>query len=187
MSGWRKKSLDYNPLLYEFVNDDGITIRVRKGTKGNLNTDILVTITDSRINDLEEKNIKHIYWAVDVLMKKEHNKELMNQFLRVFVNSWNSLDTFKSNNKDDIEKWIQDHLNNIDLSEYEQLNSYGFLSIKALHQILMLLSGNEKSAREDAFMFKTIITRISENDADIYDVIAWADNNQADIKWSNKR
>ncbi len=187
MSSWRKKSLNDNPLLYEFVNDDGITIRVRKGTKGNLNTDILVTITDSKIGDSEEKNIKHIYWVVDVLMKKEHDKDLMNQFLRVFVNSWNSLDTFKSNRKDDIEQWINAHLNNINLSEYESLNEYGFLSMKALHQILMLLSGNEKSATEKAFMFKTIITRISEDDADIYDVIAWADNNQADIKWDNRR
>lgn len=187
MPKWRKKSLDNNPLLYEFVNDDGITIRVRKGTKGNINTDILVTITDSRIGDTEEKNIKHIYWVVDVLMKKEHNKELMNQFLKIFVNSWNSLDTFSSNCKDDIEKWIKAHLDNIDLSEYESLNEYGFLSIKALHQILTLLSGNEKSATEKAFMFKTIITRISEDDVDIYDVIAWADNNQADIKWENRR
>lgn len=187
MSSWRQKSLSENPLLYEFFNDDGITIRVRKGNKGNLDTDILVTLTDSRVGDTEEKNIKHIYWAVDVLMKKEHNKDLMNQFLNIFVNSWSSLDTFKSNKKEDIKEWINKHLMNIDLSEYDELNSYGFLSMKALHQILMLLSGNEKSATEKAFMFKTIITRIAEDDADIYDIIAWADTNKADIKWENRR
>ena len=186
MASW-KKSLTDNPLLYEFENDNGIVIRVRKGNKGNLDTDILVTLTDSNIGDKEEKNIKHIYWVVDVLMKKEHNKQLMNEFLGHFVNSWNSLDTFVSNKKEDIEKWINNHLKDLDLSEYDELNNYGFLSMKTLHYILMMLSGNEKSAREDAFMFKTIITRIANDDADIYDVIAWADTNKADIKWENRK
>ena len=108
-------------------------------------------------------------------------------FLNKFVHSWTALDTFKSNNKEDIEEWINKYLTNIDLTEYEALNKFGFLSIKTLYQILMLLSGNEKSSRPDAFMFRTIITRIAEGDADLYDVVAWADCNKADIKWDNRR
>lgn len=190
MSENNSQQNEKNPVLYEFSNDDGIIVKVRKGTRGNTDTDILVTITDSKVGDTTEKRIRHIYWLVDVLMKKEHNKELMNSFLKIFVNLWSSLDTFKSNSKENIENWIHKYLDNIELSEYESLNAYGFLTIKTLHRILMLLTGNEKSAGEETFMFKTIITRIVENDDDIYDIIAWADYskiNRLEIKWDNRR
>lgn len=182
-----KNNFNNNPLIYEFINDDGCIIRVRKGQKGNLNTDILVTLFDSKVKDQKEKNIKHIYWVVDVLIKKEHNPVAMNNFISYFVNMWSALETFKSNHKENIEKWIAKYLLDINLSDYKELDGYGFLSMQTLHRILLLLSGNEKSAGENTFMFKTIITRIANNDPDIYDVVAWADSNKADIKWKNRR
>lgn len=188
MSVWRDNfTLDREGLLYEFVNEDKTVVRVRKGLRGNLGTDILITIQDKRVNDTKEKSIRHIYWVVDALLKREREPLLTKDFLNKFVLSWTALDTFKSNNKEDIEEWINRYLTNIDLTEYEVLNKFGFLSIKTLYQILMLLSGNEKSSRPDAFMFRTIITRIAEGDADLYDVVAWADCNKADIKWDNRR
>ena len=188
MSAWRDSfTLDSEGILYEFINEDETIVRVRKGVRGNLGTDILVTIQDKRVNDTKEKSIRHIYWVVDALLKREKEPLLTEEFLNKFVSSWTALETFKSNNKKDIEEWINKYLADIDLTEYESLNQYGFLSIKTLYQILMLLSGNEKSSRSDAFMFRTIITRIAEGDADLYDVVAWADCNKSDIKWGNRR
>lgn len=176
-------------LLHEFNEFDGVTVKVWKGHRGNKETDIDVTIKDKRVKDAKDKSLRHIYWVVDVLLKSEHDPELTCKFLKHFVDEWDKIETLKSNSFDEVNAWISKYLNTdeIDLSEYESLSRYGFMPIMVLYDVLTLLTLNERSASKDNYMFKTVIQRIAENDTDIYDIIAWADNNWGDLKRENRK
>ena len=177
-----KQDLSTQELLFELKNPDGVVFRVRKGTKQNTNTDVVVTILDGRVGDAKEKPIRHIYWLIDVLMKKTGDPNLTKEFLSIFTEAWKTVETFKSNSKADIELWINQHVLSADLKKFDSLNNYGFLPIDTLFNILMTLTGNEKSAGDFAYRYKLVLNRVVNDDSDLYDLIALADNNKKDLK-----
>lgn len=178
-------------LLYEFTEDNGVVVSIFKGNLGDKDKDIIVKIKDNNIGDIKEKSIKHIYWAVDVYIKKARNHALTNKFLKEIGNLWNSLPSLDNNKKETVNSWVEENLTIINLDEYIELDNYGFLPIKSLYKILVLLLANERSEDPNShYFFRTILFRLIDDDPDIYDVLAWCTYTKkapTDIKRENRR
>lgn len=178
-------------LLYEFSEDNGVVISVYKGSYGDADKDIIVKVKDSNVGDVKEKSIKHIYWAVDVYIKKAKNLELTNKLLKKVGDLWSSLPLLDNNKKETVEKWVNDNLSNVDLNEFSELNGYGFLPVNSLYNILVLLLVNERSEDPAShYFYRTILFRLIDDDPDIYDVLAWCTytkKSPTDIKRDKKR
>src|SRR3989344_2014378 len=76
---------------------DGTVIGVFEGSRGaNPDHDILIRYQE---NGKRLRTPKHIHWVIDLLIKKEHNRELTLGFMRYLRNIYDRVEGFKS--KDD--------------------------------------------------------------------------------------
>ncbi|WP_457639532.1 hypothetical protein [Persephonella sp.] len=118
---------------------------------------------------------KHIHWAVDILMKMQKEPELIKQFLNTLMDRWKQVEPLKNNKEKEkrlsIEYILSKYKN--ELNKYRKLSKAGEYSIKFLIVLAELLMLQEKTNREDAYMFKKLLEALSEGE-DIFKIVSIA-------------
>lgn len=165
---------DFIPIWAERVNGKYI-IAVYQGNISQY--DILIKyrqLEDGKWSAI--RTPKHIHWAVDILIKMYQDKEKTQSFLNMLIKMWNNTESIKSINdrkqKLNINFLLKDFENNY--SEYLTLNNDGEYSIKFLIVLAKLLMLQEKTNREDAYMFKNLLETLKTYDGSIWKMVSTA-------------
>lgn len=121
---------------------------------------------------------KHIHWTVDVLIKQEYNKTIVNKFLVNLLNDWgnyNIIPNLKSVDErnsflkpDNLLRYVF-----IEAEKYDDTKLRGEYPIAFLILISRILMVQERTNREDAYMFKHLLESLKEH-KDLYTVISKA-------------
>lgn len=106
-----------------------------------------------------QRTPKHIHWAVDVLIKHYNEPKQTDKLLDYLLDIWHKSTPFKS------EEERTQFLNcevllkevNEEAKVYPKLANKGEYSVKFLILIAKLLMVQEKTNREDAYMFKKLL------------------------------
>lgn len=119
---------------------------------------------------------KHIHWAVDAIIKMQHNDEETKKFLEFLINLWDTqIQPLKSREERDlllnVEKLKKEA--NIEANRYPQLANKGEYSIKFLYLIAKLLMVQEKTNLSNAYMFKNLLDALKVH-KDIYKIVSIA-------------
>lgn len=118
---------------------------------------------------------KHIHWAVDMLIKLTKEEELSKEFLGFLLEYWESIEGFKS--EKERQKFLNEDflLNEVEreAQRFKELSNHGEYSIKFLILLALLLMKQEKTNREDAYMFKKLLEALKEH-REIYKIISIA-------------
>ncbi|MCL4379663.1 MAG: hypothetical protein M1160_03555 [Candidatus Marsarchaeota archaeon] len=144
-------------LLREFkLNDkrDAI-VWIYQGIKGdNKALDIKVKYWDNLCKTRAGRTPKHIDWVIDILLKKEHNRELTLEFVKYLLTTYDKITAFKSEEerKGDLLYTRKD-----ELAKFGSLNQYGQFSVEFLGCVMELLSREEKTSSIKAHMFRDVI------------------------------
>ena len=117
---------------------------------------------------------KHIHWVVDVLMKMQGNDTLTKRYLLAIQNCWNSCVPLTNNDYNTLKALIEDGECDMDIEQYIALNAFGKYDVEFLYVLMELLAVQEKTNREDAYMFGNIIDELLESDRDIFRIISSA-------------
>lgn len=121
---------------------------------------------------------KHIHWVVDVLMKLQANKQLTHNFLEHIKLCWNKTIPLSNNDYQTLKESIIKEENQINLNEYLELNKYGEFNVEFLFLLMILLAIQEKTNRNDAYMFGNILAALLEEKLDIYKIVSTAGFNK---------
>ncbi|MCB9174206.1 MAG: hypothetical protein H6589_06325 [Flavobacteriales bacterium] len=122
---------------------------------------------------------KHMHWAVDALIKMQHQKTETKKFISFLINMWdNNIEPIKSKkhrdeilNIDKLKKEI-----NKEAKKYPKLAGKGEYSIKFLYLIAKLLMVQEKTNLSTAFMFRQLLEALKDN-KDIFKIVSLATHN----------
>ncbi len=153
----------------EFHLSNNVVIGVFQGSKGsNPDLDILIKYQEP---GKRVRTPKHIHWAIDLLIKKEHNKGLTSDFVKFLVGMWDQIEPFQ--NKYEQQKCELKFATSSNLSQFGPLSQYGEYSVEFIVHIIELMMIMEKTGLDRAFMFKGVLDAILE-DKDIFTVVSKA-------------
>lgn len=171
---WKPKNKPKLTAFKEFKLEDGAIIGVFQGSKGNNpNLDIVVKYKDKYTKSVV-RTPKHIHWVIDLLIKKEHNEKLTLEFIKYLLDMYDKIKPFK--NKEEQQKCELRFTNSQELKKFEALNKYGQYSVEFIGHIIELLSIEEKTGFEGAFMFKKVLKALYEK-KDIFSIVSSATHN----------
>jgi len=134
---------------------DGVTIGVFAGNRGHIaDHDIIIKYQE---DGKRVRTPKHIHWVIDVLIKKEHNKELTLEFLKYIRGMYDRVDGFCS--KEDRAKCELKETTHEKLKEFEKLNKYGEYSVEFIGHLMELMIKMEKNMppEKPARVFKELM------------------------------
>ena len=155
----------------EFHLQDGAIIGVFQGSKGkNPELDIVVKYKD-KFTKRVVRTPKHIHWVIDLLIKKEHDRNLTLEFINYLFSMYDKIQPFKS--KAEQQKCELNFTNPENLKKFEELNKYGQYSIEFIGHVIELLSIEEKTGFEGAFMFKKVLQALKD-EKDIFSIVSTA-------------
>ncbi len=120
---------------------DGTVIAVFEGSRGeNPDHDILIKYQEwgKRL-----RTPKHIHWVIDLLIKKEHNRELTLKFMRYLRGMYDRVEAFKS--KEDRKNCELKETTDEKLRPFEELNKYGEYKIDFIGHLIELMIKMEKN------------------------------------------
>jgi len=122
---------------------------------------------------------KHIHWAVDAIIKMQHQKAETKKFIAFLIDMWDTqiIPIKNIEHRDeiiDIEK-LKEEINK-EAKNYPKLAGKGEYSIKFLYLIAKLLMVQEKTNYSDAYMFRKLLKALEDN-KDIYKVVSFATHN----------
>jgi hypothetical protein len=167
---YNKKGEVHTPLLY-WTTDDRTTIAIYQGVRGeNPELDFIVKYKE------EGKRLRtpsHTHWIVDLLVKAEHNKELLLSYVNNLISIYENSEPF--NCVEDRNTYELRHNYVMDL-RYNELNSCGYYSISTLTAFIELFSLCEKQTT-GAFMFKGLLEMVKEyceGKKDFYQIVGYS-------------
>ncbi len=114
---------------------------------------------------------KHIHWVTDILMKLQGNPQLTKSFLQTMKNYWDNCEPLQNNDFESIKEIVNCEF---DSSIYRDLNNYGEYDIEFVFSLIRLLSVQEKTNREDAYMFGNILNELLKDSLDIFKIVSTA-------------
>lgn len=161
-------------LIMQFPVNDHFQIGIFQGTITDY--DILIKYKQL-INGkwTQPRTLKHIHWAVDILIKQHEEPEATDKFLRFLLKQWESITPIKSEaernrilNFDSLMDEVE-----IESKNYAKLAGKGEYSIKFLILLTKLLMLQEKTNREDAYMFKNVLDKLKEH-SEIFSLVSTA-------------
>jgi|TARA_Y100000310_G_C20696925_1_gene826361 hypothetical protein len=153
---------------------DGTIIGVFEGSRGaNPDHDILIKYQE------EGKRVrtpKHIHWVIDLLIKKEHNKNLTLEFMRYLRGIYDRVEGFKS--KEDRQRCELTETTDEKLRPFEELNNYGEYKIDFIGHLIELMIKMEKNTppEKPARVFKELMESIID-EKEIFVVVSKATQN----------
>ncbi|MBI2004163.1 hypothetical protein HYS72_01730 [Candidatus Pacearchaeota archaeon] len=120
---------------------DGTIIGVFAGNRGaNPEHDILIKYQES---GKRLRTPKHIHWVIDLLIKKEHNRELTLKFMKYLRDMYDKVEAFCS--KEDRAKCILKETTKEKLKQFEELNKYGEYKVDFIGHLIELMIKMEKN------------------------------------------
>lgn len=171
---WKPKNKEKIQAFKEFHLQDGTIIGVFQGSKGkNPDLDIVVKYKDKFTKSVP-RTPKHIHWVIDLLIKKEHNKPLTLEFMNYLLEMYDIIKPFQ--NKVEQQKCKLQSTRPEKLKKFDDLNKYGEHSIEFIGQVIELLSIEEKTGLEGAFMFKKVLQALQQ-EKDIFSIVSTATHN----------
>jgi hypothetical protein len=171
---WKPKNKPKQYSFKEFHLQDGTTIGVFQGTKGNNpDLDIVVKFRD-KYTKSTVRTPKHIHWVIDLLIKKEHNPKLTAEFIAYLLNMYDMIKPFK--NKSEQRECQLTFTIPENLIKFRELNQYGQYTVDFIGHVIELLSIEEKTSFEGAFMFKKVLTALKDK-KDIFSIVSSATHN----------
>lgn len=118
---------------------------------------------------------KHIHWAVDILIKHYSDKGTTDRLLDFLLELWNSTTPISTEEErahflrtDTLLEEV-----NTEASKYQALANRGEYSVRFLILLAKLLMVQEKTNRNDAYMFKTLLEQLREHN-DIFKIVSTA-------------
>ena len=154
--------------IIEFVFDEYI-IYVFQGSLSQF--DILIKY---RKDGTRIRTPKHIHWVVDILMKMQGNEDLTKSYLLAIQRCWNACAPLTNNDYQTLKQLIEGGEQDIEIANFTALNAFGEYDVEFLYVLMELLAVQEKTNREDAYMFGNIIEELLETDRDIFKIISTA-------------
>jgi hypothetical protein len=103
---------------------------------------------------------KHIHWAVDILIKMYADENTTKQFVDFLLNQWHhTISPIRSEADRQKVLCTATLLHEVDqeAKHYQELSGKGEYSVKFLLLIAKLLMVQEKTNREDAYMFRKVL------------------------------
>ena len=164
-------------LLAEFPVNGTYILGVYKGKLSKL--DILLRYRQKDGDKWSRmRTPKHVHWAVDVLIKHYSEPKETDKLLTHLLNIWENTAPLK---KDDERNKLLN--TNVLLAEvdkeakhYPKLANKGEYSVKFLILIAKLLMVQEKTNRDDAFMFGNLLTKLKGH-KNIFEIVSAASFN----------
>ena len=93
---WKPKNKEKVQAFKEFHLQDGAIIGVFQGSKGkNPELDIVVKYKD-KFTKRVVRTPKHIHWVIDLLIKKEHDRDLTLEFINYLFSMYDKIQPFKN-------------------------------------------------------------------------------------------
>lgn len=127
--------------IKEIRLNDGTIIGVFEGSRGaNPDYDILIKYQEK---NKRLRTPKHIHWVIDLLIKKEHNRELTLKFMRYLRSMYDNVAAFKS--KSDRQICELKETTDEKLKPFEELNRYGEYKIDFIGHLIELMIKMEKN------------------------------------------
>ncbi len=139
----------------EIKMPDGTIIGVFEGSRGaNPDHDILLKYQE---RGKRVRTPKHIHWVIDLLIKKEHNKNLTLKFMKYLREMYDKVEGFKS--KEDRAKCEIKETTHEKLKEFDELNQYGEYSVEFIGHLIELMIKMEKNTppEKPARVFKELM------------------------------
>ena len=131
--------------LKEIKLSDGTIIGVFAGSRGaNPDHDILIKYQEP---GKRVRTPKHIHWVIDLLIKKEHNRDLTLEFMKYLRRMYDKVDAFTS--KEDRAKCELKETTDEKLKLFEELNNYGEYKIDFIGHLIELMIKMEKNTPPD--------------------------------------
>jgi len=160
--------------IHEIPLKNGVIIGIFQGSKGqNPDLDIVIKYSDPS-KKIKLRTPKHIHWVIDLLIKKQYNKELTMDFINYLYKMWDTLQPIKSKQE---QLNIKNKLSpEKDLEKFEELNKYGEYSVEFIAYIIELFVIEEKTGMTGAFMFGDLFKALS-NEKDIFYIVSKATHN----------
>lgn len=118
---------------------------------------------------------KHIHWAVDVLIKHYSEPKQTDLLLKHLLDIWEKTKPIKTDEERD-ELLNTDSLLaavNKEAKAYRKLAGKGEYSVRFLILIAKLLMVQEKTNRNDAYMFKTLLEKLKDH-KNIFEIVSAA-------------
>lgn len=109
------------------------------------------------------RQIKHIHWAADLLIKHSHNPKKTIEFARDICTEYQQVKTIKTIfQRNNVLACALNHCTK-DTRKWKKLNKYGYYDIDFLYVIMYLLCICEKSAHKKAYKFKDLLNNFANN------------------------
>lgn len=121
---------------------------------------------------------KHIHWTVDMLIKLYQDEATTLKFISKLQSMWNEskpITTEEEFNNIDIEKLYKEFEN--DINNFKKLNLKGEYSVGFLILLAKLLMVQEKTNRNDAYMFGNILEKLKSGNKELFTLISTATHN----------
>lgn len=148
---------------------NGTIIGVFQGSRGESpDLDIIIKYKELK---KRVRTPQHIHWAIDLLIKKEHNKALVKEFVNYLLDVWEKIEPFKT--KEEQQKCELKYTNPENLGRFEELNKYGEYTVEFIGHVLELIMIQEKTGSVKAHMFKEVLEAIRD-DKDIFSIVSKA-------------
>lgn len=155
--------------IVDLLFDNKYTIYVFQGNISE--NDIIVRYEE---NGKRMRTPQHIHWAVDLLLKMQAEEKLTRAFVQEIKNEWNNCKPLKNNDFKTITSLVDNYIEETDISKYESLNGYGEYSIEFLTVLMTLLMTQEKTNRNDAYMFGKVLDSLLKDELDIFSIMSAA-------------
>ena len=157
--------------IKEIKLNDGTTIGVFEGSRGaNPDHDILIKYQEQ---GKRLRTPKHIHWVIDLLIKKEHNRELTIKFMKYLRDMYERVEAFKS--KDDRAKCLLKETSHEKLERFEELNKYGEYKVEFIGHLIELMIKMEKNTppEKPARVFRELMEAMI-NEKEIFVIVSKA-------------
>ena len=166
-----KKDHIIHQSIREFKLRDGTVIGVFAGTRGHLQSrDIIIKYKTPKQTRKTVRTPAHIHWAIDLLIKREHQKKLTIEFMEYLLNMYDRTQAFKS--KKERDKCAVRCTSKRVLKKYEKLNKYGEYKVEFIEHLIKLMIKMEKNTPpgKPAKVFRELMKAILEN-KDIFTIV----------------
>jgi hypothetical protein len=150
----------------EFKLNNGTRIGVFQGSYGSHpDLDIIVKYQEP---GKRVRTPQHIHWAIDLLIKREHDRQLTLEFIKYLSDMWAKVKPFTT--KAEQQKCELHFTDSEHLKKYEALNKYGEYPVEFIGHVIELMMMEEKTGDRNAFMFKGVLDSLY-NGAEIFQIV----------------
>lgn len=167
---YKRKGVEHTPLTY-WQTDEKTTIAIYQGMRGeNPELDFIVKYKE---DGKRLRTPSHTHWIVDLLVKAEHDKELLLSYVNNLILIYDNAVPFNSIEERDL--YELKHKDVMSL-RYNDLNGHGYYTISTLTSFIELFSICEKQTT-NAFMFKGLLELVKEyceNKKDFYQIVGYS-------------